>query len=149
MAPARHDALRRYLLVIFLFSILGTTAELLLAEHYDDVWKAVPLALFAIALATLGLHAWRPRRGTLRAFRATMILFIASGGLGIYRHYLGKAEFALERDKSLAGLALVREAALKGINPPLLAPGTMIALGLLGLAWTYGTTTKPATGGEA
>jgi hypothetical protein len=66
-----------------------------------------------------------------------MVSFILSGGIGIVLHYRGKAGFALERNPSLTGTALLKEAILKGTNPPLLAPGTMITLGLLGLAWIY------------
>ena len=141
--------MRRFVLAILIFSILGTTAELVLAKHYDGFWKALPLGLFMLALVVLLIHWWRPGRGSVRAFQWTMILFNISGCLGVYRHYLGKAEFALERNQSLAGLALLRESVFKGINPPLLAPGTMIALGLLGLAWTYRATTQPSLGEES
>jgi hypothetical protein len=36
----------------------------------------------------------------------------------------------------LTGLSLMREA-LKGQMPPVLAPGIMVQLGVLGLAWTW------------
>jgi hypothetical protein len=59
-----------------------------------------------------------------------------SGITGMALHYRAKSEFALERDPSLSGVALLREA-VEGSTPPLLAPGAMIALGILGSAWTY------------
>jgi hypothetical protein len=137
-----RPAVFRYVFFILIFSVIGTAAELVLAKHYDTPWKIVPLGLFGLALVSLAAARGRPGAGTIRALRGIMVLFIISGAIGVVLHYQGKAEFALERNKSLSGLALLREAVWKGTNPPLLAPGTMIALGWLGLAWTYGATER-------
>ena len=64
------------------------------------------------------------------------ILFVISGFAGLFLHYQGNAQFELEMYPSLKGLELFRKA-IKGTTPPTLAPGTMIVLGLLGLAYTY------------
>jgi hypothetical protein len=50
-------------------------------------------------------------------------------------HYQGNMEFELETYPSISGLALFKEA-MMGATPAL-APGTMIELGLIGLAYTY------------
>ncbi len=135
-ASATLATLRRWLLALLVLGFLGTATELLLAKHTEDPWQLTPLALIGLALVVLGASApWRSR-AALVTFQGLMLLFVLSGGVGSYLHYRAKAEFALERHADLAGLALAREA-LKGTNPPLLAPGAMIALGLLGLAWTY------------
>lgn len=128
-------ALRRLLLALFVVSVLGTAAELLLVEHWDG-WQLVPLVSLALALVLLGGVLWWPGRARLRAFQGFMAVFVLSGIAGMALHYRAKAEFALERDPSLSGIALVREA-LEGSTPPVLAPGAMMALGFLGWAWTY------------
>lgn len=129
--------MRRFLLTLFVVSVVGTVAELLLSKHTEDLLQFIPFILLGLSLAALGAHAVLRRRGSLRAFQAVMVLFVAGGLVGSALHYRGKTEFALERQADLRGLALFREAVLKGTNPPLLAPGAMIALGLLGLVWTY------------
>lgn len=135
----REDAtlatIRRGLLILFLLGVIGTGAELLLLGHTESLWQWLPLALMAVSLATVG---WRlADRGTasLRLFRSTMVLFLLSGGLGLWLHYHGNAEFELELYPSMGGLELFR-AAVTGATPAL-APGAMLELGLLGLAYTY------------
>jgi len=129
-------ALRGILLTIFLLGVLGTGAELLLLEHTESLWQRVPLLLIVFSLATLILHAAIRRAASVRIFQATMILFLLSGVAGLLLHYQGNVEFKSETNPSLAGLELFWEA-MKGKAPPALAPGVMIQIGLLGLAYTY------------
>jgi hypothetical protein len=130
------ETLRRWLLGLFLMIALGLVGELLLTKHTADFWQLVPLIAIALSLLPLAaLAVWR-HVAALRIFQGVMIGFLASGGIGIFLHYRAKTAFALERDPSLLGIALLKEA-LEGSSPPILAPGAMIALGLLGLAWTY------------
>ena len=117
--------LRRRLVALLVFTALGMLAELLLTRHWDGFWQVVPLVLLVLALVVLVPVNQRVVRGV-------MALCIASGVIGAWLHARGKAEFALERNPALSGWALVRET-LKGSSPPLLAPGAMIAIGLLGL----------------
>ena len=51
-------------------------------------------------------------------------------------HFQVNMEFQLEMDPSLKGLDLYRKAILAKA-PPALAPGAMIQLGLVGLAYTF------------
>lgn len=111
---------------LFAFTALGLLAELLLTAHWADAWQALPLALLPLGLLVLVVPVNRP------VVWGTMTLLILAGLGGIALHYRGKVEFALERNQALGGWALVRES-LKGTSPPILAPGAMIALGLLGL----------------
>lgn len=135
-ADATLAALRRMVLALFVMGAAGTIAELLLAKHTEDGIQWIPIVLLAASLLALTVQgALRHRPGVL-GLRAVLVLCIASGGVGTVLHYRAKAEFALERHPDLAGVRLFREA-MKGKNPPLLAPGAMIALGLLGLTWTY------------
>lgn len=127
--------IRRALFALLFVGFAGTLAELLLAEHTEDPFQLVPIVLLAAGLVVLPLAGWRAGAAR-RVFQYLMIVFIASGLLGLWQHYGAKQEFALERQPALTGFALLLQS-LEGSSPPLLAPGTMIALGLLGLTWTY------------
>ena len=78
-----------------------------------------------------------------QALRWLMLAFVVSGLAGIYLHFQGSAEFKLESNPKLGGMALFWEA-IRSKAPPLLAPGAMVQLGLIGLAYTY---KHPALGG--
>ena len=60
---------------------------------------------------------------------------LAAGLAGLYFHYRANVEFQLESDPTLAGRALLMKV-LEAKAPPALAPGVMIQLGLVGLAYT-------------
>ena len=126
---------RRLLLFTLVLGLVGTGAELFLLQHYDDAWQLAPLVLIGAALIVLGLHGVAPGRGTIRGLQALMALFIVSGVAGTGFHYKANSEFELEMNPALAGFNLFRES-LSGATPAL-APGTMIELGLIGLAYTY------------
>lgn len=130
------SALRRFLLMILLLGMIGTGAELLLLSHIEGWRQWIPLALEALGIAVLGWHCTERGPRSTRAVRATMMAFIAAGFAGFYYHFQGSAEFKLESNPSLAGWALFWEA-VRSKNPPSLAPGVMIQLGLLGLVYTY------------
>jgi hypothetical protein len=130
-------AIRRILLIIFLIGAFGIVAELLLLKHTEDTWQWVPLILAMLSLLALLGHGVIRRAATIRVFQATMTLFVISGFVGSYLHYRAKVEFKLESNPALAGWELFREAMMGGTVPPVLAPGVMIQLGLLGLAWAY------------
>ena len=130
------DAARRILLAILILGIAGISVELWLMAHTEDFYQLIPLwlaALGAIAAATVVL---RPSTGTVRLFQAIMILFLISGIVGAYLHFQVNMEFQLEMDPALSGMALYRKAILAK-TPPALAPGAMIQLGLIGLAYTF------------
>ena len=131
----RSGMLRRILLGLLAFSMVGTGAELLLLEHFESITQWIPLAAFALALPAAAAVLVRPSRATIRTLQVVMLAFIAAGGVGLFLHYRGNVEFALETYPGMKGWELVREA-LTGATPAL-APGTMIQLGLLGLAATF------------
>lgn len=127
--------LRRVLLGILVFALLGTGIELLLLEHTEDAWQLSPLVLIGLSLAVLAWHAVRRGRLSLRVFQLTMLLFLGSGIAGFLLHYGGNVEFEQEMTPALTGNELFRRA-MMGATPAL-APGTMIWLGLLGLAYAF------------
>ena len=129
-------SLRKALLVLFLFAVCGTTAELLLLAHDEDAIQLIPIVL-AVAGAVVALwNLVRPSAAGLRTFQLLMLLFIASGGAGVFYHYQANVEFQLEMDATLRGTALLWQV-LQAKAPPALSPGLMVQLGLLGFAYTY------------
>lgn len=138
--------LRGVLLAIFVFGVVGTGAELVLLEHYEDVWQWTPLALMAASLLVLGWHLAAGGRLSVRAFQGVMILFVVGGLVGVVLHYRGNAAFELEMYPSLVGLDLFKES-IRGATPAL-APGTMVQLGLIGLAYTFRHPALSGSGGR-
>ena len=128
--------LRRFVLALFTIGIVGTSADLLLTGHFEDAWQIAPLAVLTLSALTLLVHLARPGRSILRFHQGVMGLFIVSGLVGTFLHYKANIEFELEMYPGLAGLELWWKA-VQGASPPSLAPGAMIALGLLGLIYAY------------
>ena len=133
--PGTVKWLRTAVLGLFVMGTVGAGVELLLMEHTESPWQLVPLLLMAASLLSViwFLVVWNGLG--LRGFQILMGLFVVSGFVGLYLHYRGNVEFELEMYPSLKGLALFWEA-IRGATP-VLDPGTMIELGLLGLAYTY------------
>jgi hypothetical protein len=127
--------LRRALLVILVLGLIGTGVELVLLEHTDGFWQLAPLGLIGLALGALAWWGVAGGRWSLRALRGTMVLLVASGLVGTWLHYRGNVEFELEMAPALAGLDLFTQA-ISGATPAL-APGAMLHLGLIGLAYAF------------
>jgi hypothetical protein len=143
--------LRRLLLGLLLFGLVGTATELVLMGHDEDAWQLIPLVVIAMAVLAVGALLWgqtwvrpgsdrgqipRARTSTVRFFRVSMLLLILSGVLGAVLHYRANMEFKLETDPSLNGWALF-SSVIQAKAPPALAPGNMALLGLLGLACVF------------
>jgi hypothetical protein len=135
---APQFSLRQILLALVFIGIVGLIIELLLLGHTESLSQWIPLAVLAAGLISTVLMAFRPADDTVRIFQVIMTVFVLTGVLGLYLHYRGNVEFALERDPSATGLRLVWKA-LTGATPTL-APGALAQLGLLGLACTYSRT---------
>jgi hypothetical protein len=127
--------LRVLLMAILSLGMVGVGIELLLLEHTDGFQQLVPVTLLGLGLLVLVWHGVARGPASLRAIQVIMALFVASGFVGMVWHYQGNMEFELETYPSMAGLTLFKEA-MMGATPAL-APGTMIQLGLIGLAYTY------------
>ncbi len=125
--------MQRMILGIFLFTLTGTAAELLLLDHIEGIWQLIPLILMGFSLLVLAWLQLSKSFMSIRVFQGTMMLFIASGIIGSWQHFSGNREFELEMYESMKGWELFWES-MKGAFP-VLAPGTMIALGLIG--WVY------------
>ena len=125
----------RLLIGTLFVGIAGTGGELLLLGHYESAFQMAPLVLLGAGLATVLWEAAAPRAASVMALRVVAILFLAAGIIGVGLHYDGNAAFELEMYPSMRGIELVRET-LTGATP-VLAPGSMVLLGLVALAYIY------------
>ena len=130
-----HASLRQLLLAVVLIGIAGLEVELALLRHAESLTQWIPHIALLIGLLVTAAVYFRPRPKMLRSFQVLMILYLLIGVLGVYLHYRGNVEFALERDPTLSGLRLLWKA-LRGATPSL-APGALAQVGLLGLLYTY------------
>lgn len=139
LIPPEADStrlLRTFVLVALIFGLVGMSADLVALKHFEDPWQLVPLALFALALGTLAWFGLGGGAASLRLLRVLMVLAIVAGLVGVVLHYRGNLEFQMEIDPSQHGWALFKEI-IHAKAPPALAPGSMIELGLLGIAFTF------------
>ena len=134
-SPNPLRIVRRILLVALVLGLVGNGAELLLLEHFEDWRQKIPLALIGCTLLVLTWHGVHRSAAPLYVLQVLMMVFIAAGAIGLTLHYQGNAEFELEMYPSRSGWELFRES-MMGATPAL-APGTMILLALIGLAYAY------------
>jgi hypothetical protein len=127
--------IRRVLLGALLCGMIGTGIELLLIGHFDGRLQLPPLVLLGLGLVVLGWHVAAPTAASVRTLQAAMALFVVAGGVGIALHVRGNVEFEREMYPSLEGHELVQKT-LTGATP-VLAPGSMALLGVIGLAYAH------------
>jgi hypothetical protein len=127
--------MRAVLLALVVASLVGTGVELVLLEHVEDTAQRIPLALIALGLLVCAWHALAQSRTSVRALQSVMRLSVAAGVLGIGLHYRGNLAFELEMYPTMSGLELLRKV-VTGATP-VLAPGTMSLIGVIGLLHAY------------
>lgn len=133
--PGGEGPLRRLVLGILILGHFGLGAELLLLEHTERPAQWIPVVLLGLGLVAIVARLVRPGGAALGVLSGVMLLDLVAGGVGIALHYRGNVEFARELTPGLGGVALVGKA-LTGAFPAL-APGALIQLGLVGLAYVY------------
>ncbi len=127
--------LRRIMLAIMAFMIAGTTAELLLIEHFKSGTQWIAVAMVALAALAIGLILLVNAVWALRVFQVAMVLVALSGAIGVKEHLEANLKVAQESQKDSQVMTQILTA-FKGFVPAL-APGALVPLGLLGLAFTY------------
>jgi hypothetical protein len=128
--------LRLWILGVLLLGLLGTVVELVLLSHYEQPVQLVPVVLIVLALIVLAWHVMGHSAASLRVLMGLMVLFVLAGFAGFVAHFHGSAEFQLDLEPSLSTWELL-EKVMRAKAPPLLAPGMMMQLGLLGLAYVF------------
>jgi hypothetical protein len=109
-------SLRRGMLGLVGLGTAGAIVELVALEHYTDWNQLIPLVVAAIGLLSGTWMALAPGLAALRVWQFTMLLFVGTGITGITMHY---------------------DVASDTVDPPILAPGLFVQLGLLGLLYTF------------
>ena len=128
--------LRLWILGVLVLGLLGTVVELVLLSHYEQAVQLVPVVLIVLALIVLAWHVIGRSAASLRVLMGLMVLFVLAGFAGFVAHFHGSAEFQLDLEPSLSTWELL-EKVMRAKAPPLLAPGMMMQLGLLGLAYVF------------
>jgi hypothetical protein len=128
--------LRLWILGVMVLGLVGTVVELVLLSHYEQPVQLVPVVLIVLALIVLIWHVMGHSAASLRVLMGLMILFVLAGFAGFAAHFYGSAEFQLDLEPSLSTWELL-EKVMRAKAPPLLAPGMMMQLGLLGLAYVF------------
>ena len=127
--------LRQALLVMLVIGTIGTVVELLLLKHTDGFWQLAPLGLCALTLIVIAWFGATRSAASLRALQGIMVLTLLSGGIGAVQHFRGNVIYASESNPSLTGRELYVEAVMG--STPTLAPGMMVQLALIGLAFAF------------
>jgi hypothetical protein len=141
--PGPLGTIRKILLWGLVAGSTGTLLELLLIGHDEMATQFAPLVLLVLGVLVGAATLIAPRTAIIRTLQVLMVSFVASGVIGIVLHYQGNEAFELEMSPSRAGLSLVTKT-LTGATP-VLAPGSMALLGLVGLAFTH---RHPALGSQ-
>jgi hypothetical protein len=128
--------LRRWLLVLLIVGLLGTGADLVLLEHYEDSWQVFPLFLISVALVAVGAFLLTKSAIAIRVLQVTMGLCLVAGGMGLALHYQSNAALQREMDPTLPSWEIFKKA-MHAQAPPAMAPAAFAQLGLLGLAFSY------------
>ena len=134
-ARATLAILRGILLAILIVGLVGMLTELFFLEHTEDGWQRLPIFMLLASLIILAWHALDRSAFSVRVLQSAMSLFVLTGMIGVALHLKGNIEFELEMQPSGRGVGLLW-ATLRGATPTL-APGAMVQLGLIGLAYTY------------
>jgi hypothetical protein len=128
-------SIRQLLLAALAVGVIGTTGELILLRHVDKPAQWIPLVFLVAALPILIWHASSPGAASVRTLQALMLTFIGLGVVGVGLHYDGNVEFQRELNPNERGWTFIRKT-VAGATP-VLAPGSMVLLGLVGLAHAY------------
>ena len=132
----RRVGWRTLILGVVALGASGLVIELLLLEHWNATPQLIPLTTLALVLIATGVVAVRAERRTLGAFRAVMVWALVAGLLGIGLHLRDNVAFEREIAPDASVVSTLWHA-FRGATP-LLAPGSLAQLGLIGLVFAYG-----------
>jgi hypothetical protein len=127
--------IRKILLYGLLAGSIGTLLELVLIGHDEMAAQLAPLVLLGAGILAALWTLVAPGPAAIRLVQLLMMIFVFSGVIGIALHYKGNEAFELEMAPTRAGMSLISKT-LTGATP-VLAPGSMSLLGLVGLAFTH------------
>jgi hypothetical protein len=133
---ATLQVVRRWILAAIAAALIATEAELIFVRHFgNNNGQMIAVVLAGSGLISMAWHAIARNTPSIVVFRFLMYLFLVFGIDGLLVHYNFAVHAALKSHPALVGLPLLY-ATLSG-EIPLLAPGMMIQVGLLGLLYTF------------
>ena len=133
---ATLQVVRRWLLAAIAATLIVIEGELVFVRHFgNNNGQMIAVVLAGSGLVIVAWHAIARDTLSIVVFRFLMYLFLVFGIDGLMVHYNFAADAALKSHPALVGLPLLY-ATLSG-DIPLLAPGMMTEVGLLGLLYTF------------
>ena len=108
--------------------------ELYLLNHYEDTLQLIPLLSIGLSLILLLVLLFNSSRLNIKLFKASLLITALSGLYGSYLHLESNYEFELEMKPTAGSWDLFVESLSGAI--PALAPGSLIALALIGYSYT-------------
>lgn len=133
--PDSLASIRRMLLGGLVLGGVGTGAELILLGHVDEPTQWIPLVLLGLSLPIVLWHVVAQSDAAVRALRLLMAAYAVAGLLGVGLHFRGNAEFESELHPDARGFEWLIQT-LSGATP-VLAPGSLLLLALVGFAHSY------------
>ena len=115
---------RKLLYILMFFTAGGMVLELLLLEHFESFYQAIPFLVLAVFIP--GMIWYKSRKGQL----VLSILMGLTGLVGMGFHLTSNRDFEKEMRPSLSGLDLFFETLTGAL--PVMAPGAFISLALIG-----------------
>ena len=112
---------------------IGTISELILIGHYESAWQLLPIILISLALILFLVISFRKLQVLSRLFGVLMLLCVVAGIIGFYLHLNANMEFAAEMRPTLSRWSIFLSSFSGAI--PALAPGSLIAFGIIGYAY--------------
>lgn len=117
--------------LLVLLNAVGLLLELLLIDHFENSKQMVPIISLSGVIVFGLVTTLKISERLDKLYKPWMILTITAGILGLIFHAYGNYEFAIEMYPRGSNYQLFLKT-VRGATP-LLAPGAMIGLGLLGL----------------
>ena len=115
---------KKLLYILMLFTSLGMTLELLLLEHFESFYQAIPFIVLVVFIPGM---LW------VRSQKVKMLLSLLLGLTGIIGmgfHLTSNRDFEKEMRPSVSGLDLFFETLTGAL--PVMAPGAFISLAIIG-----------------
>ena len=127
--------IRQGLLLIFVLGSIGLGAELALLEHFQEWRQQVPLVLLVTGLVLVPVFLGCKGAFVLRLFQLAMLADVLAGFVGVWFHFDATLDFEVEMYSKLSGWDLLSRAAHGAL--PVLAPGALVQLGLIGFLYSH------------
>lgn len=133
MDKAGNLRLKQVIIVALIFMMVGTSMELYLLDHYEDLKQLIPIVCIGVSFLTMIVLFFQRTRIIVSFFKLLMGLTALSGVYGTFLHLSANYEFEQEMKPTAGGWDLFWES-LSGALPTL-APGSMIVFALIGYSY--------------